>query len=199
VHEQITGVILAGGLARRMGGVDKGLMHVGERPLIEYVIDALAPQVATLLINANRHQPRYRHYGYPVIGDTHEGFCGPLAGILSALEHATAPWVLSAPCDAPLLPADYGARLWQAMERMDSQAAVVHDGGRIQPVFALLATSLADRLRTYLESGQRRTDTWLLQQSPAIVDMADCSEAFINLNEPADIRDFENRLAQRAS
>ncbi|MGA7982585.1 MAG: molybdenum cofactor guanylyltransferase MobA, partial [Chromatiaceae bacterium] len=105
-RETVTGVILAGGMARRMGGQDKGLVHFSGRPLIEWVIEALRPQVRALLINANRHREIYAAYGCPVVADDIDGFQGPLAGFASAMAAAATPWIVTAPCDGPFLARD---------------------------------------------------------------------------------------------
>ena len=116
MRDQITGLILAGGQARRMGGQDKGLIPLAGRPLIAWVIAALTPQVGRILISANRNQAAYAAFGHPVIGDEAvgaelAGFQGPLAGIAAAMTRMETPWLLTLPCDAPLAPADLAPRL----------------------------------------------------------------------------------------
>jgi molybdenum cofactor guanylyltransferase len=114
LRESVTGVVLAGGLGRRMGGEDKGLVELAGRAMVEYVLDALRPQVGPLLINANRNLDRYGAYGQPVIGDTLQGYLGPLAGVLSALQRLETDFLVTAPCDAPLIAPDLVARLYAA-------------------------------------------------------------------------------------
>jgi molybdenum cofactor guanylyltransferase len=112
----ITGVILAGGRGSRLGGVDKGLVPLHGRPLIEHVIDALRPQVGALLISANRNRDIYASYGYPVIADVMGDYDGPLAGMLSAMRAAGTAYILTTPCDAPSIPADLARRLAEALD-----------------------------------------------------------------------------------
>ena len=116
----VTGLVLAGGLGRRMSadgaGVDKGLALLGGRPMVAHVIDRLAPQVGTLLINANRNADRYAAFAHPVIPDAIEGYAGPLAGLHAGMRAAATPWIVTAPCDSPFLPEDLVARLWHARQ-----------------------------------------------------------------------------------
>lgn len=180
----VTGVILAGGRGRRLGGADKGLVQFADKPLIEYVIAALQPQVGCLVISANRNRDIYAAYGFPVIADTVGEYYGPLAGMLSALRAALTPYVLTAPCDAPALPADLAGRLSAALVRENAQACVVVCDGRMQPVFALLHRALADDLQKYLECGGRAAGAWMHAQHAATVDFSDQAPAFANINTP---------------
>jgi len=158
VAGQVTGVILAGGRATRMGGQDKGLISVNGRPMIRWVIDVLRPQVAEVLINANRNLDRYRALGCLVIDDGDREFRGPLAGIAAGMRAAAGEYVAFAPCDSPLVCSDLVGRLHAALLREGSRIAVAHDGERLQPVFALLERSLLDDLVRYLDSGERKID-----------------------------------------
>lgn len=185
----ITGVILAGGRGSRLGGVDKGLVRLLDRPLVEYVIDALRPQVAGLLISANRNQEIYESYGFPVIADATDDYDGPLAGILSALRAVTSPYVLIVPCDAPSLPSDLAARLAVALVREKAAASTVVLDGRLQPVFALLRCTLAGDLEQYMAHGGRGTGEWMLRHQAAQVDFSDAAEAFVNINTPQELQD----------
>ena len=143
----IIGIILAGGKARRLGGVDKGLVEVGGRPMIEWIIEALVPQVDALLINANRNEDRYRSYGFPVVADGLPDYQGPLAGFAAAMGELPADAaMLTVPCDSPLPPPDLAARLADALSTGDAELAVAHDGERLQPVYALVPVSLRDSL-----------------------------------------------------
>ncbi|MEW8500460.1 MAG: molybdenum cofactor guanylyltransferase MobA, partial [Candidatus Thiodiazotropha taylori] len=129
-----TAVILAGGRGSRMGGNDKGLILFDGKPLIEHVVNTIAPQVGRLLINANRNMVEYQRFGYPVIRDELSGYQGPLAGIYSALEQITTSNLITVPCDGPRLPKDLVARLASAREAAAADIAVAHDGKRLQPV-----------------------------------------------------------------
>ena len=178
----VTAVILAGGKGRRMDGRDKGLVKLADRALIEYVIDAIEPQVETILLNANRNQDKYAIYGYPVISDELAGFQGPLAGFLSALNNATTTHIVTLPCDGPLLPDDLVDRLISAWITDDAEIAVAHDGNRMQPVYALIPTSLSASLNVFLEEGGRKIDIWYEKHRIALADFSDCPETFRNIN-----------------
>lgn len=178
----ITGVVLAGGMARRMEGRDKGLVPFRGRPLVAHVVEALAPQVDELFVNANRNREAYAGLGYPVIGDDLAGYQGPLAGILSAMRRAGHDLLLVVPCDAPLLPADFVRRMKTALETAGAEIAVAFDGKRLQPVHALIARRLADDLEAYLKSGERKIDRWYDRHAVVKVDLSDRPETFINVN-----------------
>jgi molybdopterin-guanine dinucleotide biosynthesis protein A len=178
----ITGVILAGGRGSRLGGVDKGLVPLRGRPLVEYVIDALRPQTGNLLISANRNRDSYAAYGYPVIADVLGDYDGPLAGILSAMRAAGTTYILTAPCDAPSIPANLARRLAEALVRENAVAAAVSLQGQLQPVFALLHHSLADDLESRLKLGERGTGDWLRRHRAVPVDFSDAAGAFMNIN-----------------
>ena len=195
-HEDVTGVILAGGRATRMGGVDKGLVSVNGRPMIRWVIDVLRPQVADVLLNANRNLAQYREFGYPVIDDGDREFRGPLAGIASGLRAAQSPYVAFAPCDSPLVCGDLVTRLRAALELEKTRIAVAHDGARLQPVFALLERSLLDDLVRYLDDGGRKIDRWYAEHGYAQADFSDVADSFANINAPDEKRALEQQLGQ---
>ena len=197
-RDQVTGVVLAGGRATRMGGVDKGLVPINGRPMIAWVIDALRPQVAEVLINANRNHDRYGEFGCPVIDDGDSEFRGPLAGIASAMRVARTPWVAVVPCDSPLLDGELVARLHAAAVSSGSPVSAAHDGRRLQPVFALLARDLLDDLAGYLDDGERKIDRWYARHGFESVDCSDMAESFANINAPEDKRSLEAALAERA-
>lgn len=183
---EITAVILAGGRGRRMGGKDKGLVEVNNLPLIEHVLSAVSPQVGKLVINANRNIEEYRRYGYPVISDTLADYQGPLAGFASIMAVAESNYIVTIPCDSPLLPADLVQRLIQALDREDAELAVAHDGQRLQPVFALIQVKLLPSLLKFLHRGDRKIDLWYAQHKMAKADFSDIPETFLNINTPAD-------------
>lgn len=180
--EHITGVILAGGQATRMGGMDKGLIILNGRPLIAHVLAALRPQVATVLINANRNLDTYAELGCRVVADDQQGYPGPLAGLAATLGQAETPWVLTVPCDGPLVPADLGTRLYCALITSGADVATVRDSERVHPVYALVPTWLQASVRSYLAAGERRLLGWLQRQRLAIADFSDQNEYFINVN-----------------
>jgi molybdopterin-guanine dinucleotide biosynthesis protein A len=197
-RQDITGVVLAGGRATRWDGRDKGLIQVSGRPMISHVLDALAPQVGQVIINANRNLDEYRAFGLPVVTDASRDFLGPLAGIASGLAAARTEWVAITPCDSPLLAADCVERLVSACEDdASTDIAVAHDGERIQPVFALIRRGLLEDLDAYLESGGRKIDRWYGQQRMQLVDFSDKLDNFLNINRREDRDMLEARMKQR--
>lgn len=186
--QDVTAVILAGGKGRRMDGKDKGLVELANRPLIEYVITAIKPQVGSIILNANRNQQQYAVYGYPVITDALDDFQGPLAGFYSAMKNVSSSHIVTLPCDGPLLPGDLVARLITALNADDAEIAVAHDGERMQPVYSLIPVSLMSSLIAFLDSGERKIDLWYKQHRVALADFSDCPETFRNINT-ADQRD----------
>ena len=190
----ITGVVLAGGRGRRMGGEDKGLVTLAGEPMAAHVVHRLRPQVAALLISANRNQERYAALGCPVVPDLLTNYQGPLAGIASALQVATTPFVMCVPCDSPLIGTDIVARMADAMTRADADIVVAHDGEREHPVFLLLKRTLLPSLREFLEKGERKIDRWFAEHRVARADFSDCADAFVNVNDPEEHRAVEARL-----
>jgi molybdopterin-guanine dinucleotide biosynthesis protein A len=184
--EDITGVILAGGRGRRLGGLDKGLIQIGSHRLIERVLESLEPQVATLMISANRNRERYEQYGVPVVADSMPHHQGPLVGILSAMRAARTNWIVSVPCDGPLLPLDLVERLVHALSNDQGEIAIAVVGERLQPVYSLQPVALADGLQSFLDSGERRASDWAIRHRLCLADFADQPLAFANLNTPED-------------
>jgi molybdopterin-guanine dinucleotide biosynthesis protein A len=193
-RESMTGVVLAGGLARRMGGEDKGLVPLAGRPMVAHVLDALRPQVGPIVINANRNHERYAAFGHPVIADVVGGFLGPLAGVLTALQQCGTEFLVTVPCDAPLVAPDLVERLFSACTAAGADLAVASDGERRQPVFLLLRATLAPSLEAYLAGGDRKVDLWLRQLRVAETDLSDEPDTFVNVNDPADRQRLEARL-----
>jgi len=183
----VTGLLLAGGRARRMGGNDKGLLALNERPLAAWGLERLAPQVDELLISANRNQAQYEELGAAVISDSIDGFVGPLAGFVAGLQQAKNQWVVTAPCDSPFLAEDYVARMIATMSEQCVDAVVAHDGNRLQPVFSLINCRLQEGLFQFLESGQRKIDLWLDQTKWCVTDFSDCPDMFLNANTPEEL------------
>jgi len=189
----ITGVILAGGLGRRMGGVDKGLQLLNGKALVRHVAERLAPQVGSLAINANRSIADYAALGYPVLADELPDFAGPLAGLHAALGAAATPLVLTAPCDSPYLPLDLAGRLHDALVAVGAELAIARADGRLHPVFCLCRTTLRDPLAAYLVGGGRRVAQWCADQGAVIVDFDDQPRAFDNFNTLQDLADKPTR------
>lgn len=195
-RQDITGVVLAGGRARRMGGADKGLVEVNGEAMIVHALRGLAPQVGSLLINANRNQERYAALGNcRVIPDADGDYAGPLAGMASAMQHATTRYILTVPCDSPFLTPSLGERLFAALRTDDGEISVAHDGARMQPVFALLDCALRESIVDYLSSGGRKIDAWYAERRLALADLADHPDMFLNINTPQDRDTLEQRLA----
>ncbi|ART79090.1 molybdenum cofactor guanylyltransferase MobA [Oceanisphaera avium] len=185
----ITAVILAGGEGRRMQGADKGLLLLGQRPLVAHLLERLTPQVSQVLINANRNLERYQAYA-PVFKDANTDFAGPLAGMEAGLRHAAHDWVLFIPCDSPLIPNDLAARMASAITDIN-QIAVVHDGEQLHAATALIHTSLLPSLQHYLDQGERKLRLWYAQHQLIPVDFSDTPSAFTNLNTPASLKALE--------
>ncbi len=179
---KVTGVILAGGLARRMNGQDKGLIQFRGKPLIHYAIVAIRPLVKQVFINANRHLDQYQQFGYPVITDQTNTFDGPLAGVLTALEECQTEVLLVMPCDSPLIESSHLERLLTMREDNQAEIAVAFDGTRLHPVFLALSANLRTSLKQFLASGERKIDKWLDLHQTIKVDFGDNPEIFVNIN-----------------
>src|SRR5512139_811209 len=156
--EGVTGIVLAGGQGRRMGGVDKGLQALRGRPMIAAVLERLAPQVDEILINANQNLEAYARFGHRVVPDAIGGFAGPLAGLHAGLGAARHELVATVPCDSPFLPADLIARLKNALKQND--LAVAKTGEQPHPVFSLVRVAVREHLSKFLASGGRKIDAW---------------------------------------
>ncbi len=178
----VTGLVLAGGQGRRMGGVDKGLVELDGKPLVAHVIARLVPQVGALVISANQNHDRYASFGYPVVADDVPGYAGPLAGLHAGLARAVTPYVATAPCDSPFLPPDLVVRLAEGMARSKAQVAVAQTHGQPHPVFALVDRSVLPHLASFLEGGGRKVDAWHATLAVATVRFDDCADAFRNIN-----------------
>lgn len=197
-HTSITGVILAGGLARRMNHHDKGLVLFQNAPLISYTIAAISPVVDALLINANRNHEIYKQFGFPVIADEIAGFQGALAGILTAISHTDSEILLTIPCDSPLVKSKHLQKLVTALESSTAEIAVAFDGERLHPVFLALKTSLKENLAHYLNSGERKIESWIKQHNFVTVDFSDEPDIFLNLNTLSELSDLEKRVAVKS-
>ena len=174
-----------------MGGVDKGLKLLRGRPMVQWVIERLEPQVDELLINANQNLEEYGRFGYRVIPDEIGGFAGPLAGLQRGLSEARHQLVASAPCDSPFLPHDLLARLHDALSRDCKELAVARTGDQPHPVFCLCRRSVLDSLNAFLEAGGRKIDAWYGRLDVVEVPFDDQAEAFSNINTPGELESFE--------
>jgi molybdenum cofactor guanylyltransferase len=186
-NTDITVVILAGGKGRRMGGKDKGLVNYQSQPLIAHVLEAISKQAAKIVINANRNRDAYAVYGYPVVEDSLSDFQGPLAGFLACMASVSSDYILTMPCDGPLIAPDYLQRMLQAMQSTSCDIAIATDGERMQPVYALIPVELKDSLQKYLSAGDRKIDLWYKQHQIELVDFSDQKIMFTNINSPADL------------
>ena len=195
-REDITGVVLAGGMGRRMSadgtGLDKGLEPLRGREMVAHVIERFEPQVGRLIINANRNSDRYAAFGFSVVADSIGGFAGPLAGVEAALAHCQSRYLATTPCDTPFIPLDLVARLARAIERERVSLAVASAGGHPQPVFMLIETSLLPGLRSFLATGRRKIDAWYAGFAVVEVDFDD-ERAFSNINTPDELSRHEAR------
>jgi molybdopterin-guanine dinucleotide biosynthesis protein A len=205
--EAVAGVLLAGGLSRRMGGGDKSLRELGGRPILDHVLERVQPQVGALLLNANGAAERFAGYGLPVLPDSVAGFAGPLAGVLTGMEWAarTAPaccWLASFACDAPFLPSDLVSTMLTACAASGADLACAKSRGRAHPVFGLWRLELRDNLRrAVVEEEVRKVDRWTSRHRLIEVDFPDLTTAvgpldpFFNTNRPEDLAEAERYLA----
>jgi molybdopterin-guanine dinucleotide biosynthesis protein A len=176
----VSGIVLAGGLGRRMGGVDKGLQPLHGEPMIAHVLARLAPQVDDIVINANQNLERYGAFGHRVVSDRIGGFAGPLAGVHAGLGAIAHPLAVTVPCDSPFLPADLVARLRAQLGGND--LAVAKTGAQAHPVFALVRRSVAENLQAFLAAGGRKIDAWYAALKVVEVGFDDEAGAFRNIN-----------------
>jgi molybdenum cofactor guanylyltransferase len=190
----ISGVILAGGRATRMNGVDKGLVLLQNKPLITHVIERLKPQVDEIFINANREIANYQSFGYPVLQDENPNFLGPLAGFSLGLQHAKHDYVLTVPCDSPLLPLNLVERFLNGAAAGRADIAIASSDGDTHPVFCLMKKSVLPSLTAFLEQGERKVSAWQKSQKYVEVDFSDNSDGFINLNTFDDLKALELKL-----
>ena len=178
----VSGIVLAGGQGRRMGGVDKGLQLLRDRPMVAHVLARLAPQVSEVLINANQNLEAYAKFGHRVVPDAIGGFAGPLAGLHAGLAAASEPLAVTVPCDSPFLPLDLVARLRHALEKNSADLAVAKTGTQPHPVFSLVRRSVLAHLGRFLAGGGRNIDAWYATLKVVEVAFDDEAEAFANIN-----------------
>jgi molybdenum cofactor guanylyltransferase len=197
------GVLLAGGLARRMGGGDKPLRLIAGRPLLDHVIERLRPQVAGLVLNANGDPARFASYGLPVVADSVPDYAGPLAGVLAGLDWTAAnrphcAMIVSVATDAPFIPTDLVARMAKAIEAEGADLACAASGDQTHPVIGLWPVRLREDLRRALvEEGLRKVDVWTARYKLAVVPFADRPiDPFFNANRPEDLERAAALLAE---
>lgn len=207
--KSLSAVVLAGGLARRMGGVDKGLVQLAGKPMVQWALERVYPQVDHVVVNANRNMETYSvlgdafdaEAGITVISDTYEGHPGPLAGLLAALQHFdkaanSETRVFMCPCDSPFLPHNMVERMSHAMDQNQARVAVAHDGTRQQPVFLMVDSACQTSLTEFLASGERKIDRWFSNERLVEVDFSDNPEAFLNINTEEERLRVERDLEQ---
>ena len=200
----ISAIILSGGRATRMNGVDKGLVLLLQKPLIAHAIERLKLQAGEILINANREIEQYEAFGLPVLKeishqDENVEFIGPLAGFKLGLQHAKHDYVLTVSCDSPLLPLDLADRLLHSLVLTKSEIAVASSDGNTHPVFCLMKKSVLPSLTEYLANGERKVSTWQKSQQYVEVDFSDCYEVFTNLNTLEDLKTLELKMKDTLS
>jgi molybdopterin-guanine dinucleotide biosynthesis protein A len=206
---QVTGVLLAGGQSRRMGGGDKGLLELAGRPMLGHVICRLRAQVGAIVINANGDASRFAAFGLPAVPDTVAGFVGPLAGVLagmrwSAVNAPDARWIVTAAGDAPLLPGDLVARLMAAVEGRPGSIALAQSHGELHPVIGLWPVALADDLEEQLRGGVRKVLHWTDRHGTVPVPFAPARvcgidiDPFFNANTPQELDQLRAMLAKCA-
>jgi molybdenum cofactor guanylyltransferase len=183
-------------MGRRMDSRDKGLVPFRGKPMVQHAIDRLAPQVNSLIVNANRNVETYASFGHPVVSDDISGFAGPLAGLHAGMRTCAdasrdantqnSEWIVTVPCDSPMLPLDLVQRLFDAAQNESAEIAVAVTDEGAQPVFALYKLSLLENLETFLNAGERKIDKWTAQHCAANVPFEDAS-AFANINTSAEL------------
>jgi len=182
ICEEISGVILAGGLARRMGGIEKALVEFQGETLLSHVIKRVQPQVKTLYLNVNKKLEQYQKFNLPILEDEKKGFLGPLAGILTAFNKIETHYLLVVPCDAPFVSLNLTEKFFKEIQYQNALGAVVHDGEILQPTFLLLHKQLRNDLEIYLNNGQRSIELWLERHFIAKVDFSSQLHDFISFN-----------------
>ena len=191
---QIASLILAGGRSSRMDGKDKGLLPLNNRPMIAHVINRLKPQVSQIVISANRHIEQYQKFGYDVLLDDYDDFRGPLAGMARGLSHINSDYLLTVPCDGPLLPLDLAERMLHFAHENQAQAILAFDGKYRQPTYNLIHKTLLSELNHSLKNNEHKLGKWLMDHGALNLDFSDQPSAFINVNTPSDLEQISKIL-----
>ena len=184
---RVVGVVLAGGRALRLGGVDKGLLVYAGQPLVSYACQALLAVTDTVVINANRNLALYAQLGFEVLPDADTSFCGPLAGVLAAMRQCKAELLLVLPCDLPLVTSQHVQRLLSTYIATGAEAVVAFDGQHLQPAVMAISTRVQGRLQAYLAAGERKLTHFLKQLTMVTVDFSATPAMFTNINTPEDL------------
>lgn len=191
-------VILAGGLARRMSGADKGLIQIAGKSMVAHVLQTVQPQADVVVINANRNKALYGSCGVPVVADTHDGHLGPLAGLSAALTALDTELVFMCPCDSPFVASELIARLAMACSDTGVDVAVAADDERLQPVFCVVKRHVHESLDAYLASGERKIDHWYATQQMQVIDCGDLDGSFRNINTEDERRAADMEMLAQA-
>jgi len=184
----LTVVILAGGRGSRLGGQDKGLLEWQGKPFIEHILQSIAPVAKNIMINANRNAEVYQQYGYPVISDDIDDYAGPLAGMLAALRSAKTEYVMTVPCDAPSTTPAMIDQFCDVHEKQHQKLYVAGTDDGLQPVYAMIHTSLIENLAQYLADGHRKTQGWLKDNDAVVIHFDQQVTSFLNINTEDEFR-----------
>ena len=195
LRSEVTAIVLAGDMGRRIDGVDEGLVELAGRAMVSYVIETLRSQVDHVVVNANRNLDQYEKFPVTVVADSIQGYQGPLAGVEAGLAAAKTPWVFTCPCDSPMQSPELLPHMWNEISNSDAQIGVAFDGERTHPVFLLLKRELLDSLRDYLQSGNRKIDRWFEQHKLMTIDCSDYASSFMNVNTEEERINAEQQLA----
>ncbi|MBT4836026.1 MAG: molybdenum cofactor guanylyltransferase [Methylococcales bacterium] len=187
--DNISGVILAGGQARRMNHQNKSLLKINNKSMIEHVIVAIQPQVGKLYLNINTDFNSFHQMNLSIITDDQSEKLGPLAGINAVLSRIDTDYLVTVPCDSPMITSDLVNRLFKSMK--DNRPCIAHDGLRAQPLFSLISKQSLHSLSEYIASGQRKAITWFKNNQVKYVDFSDKQDSFINANTPDDLQKLE--------
>lgn len=185
---QISALILAGGRSSRMEGQDKGLIKLLNRPMISYVIERLTAQVGQILISANRHIEDYQQFGYEVLTDDYDDYRGPIAGMARGLTQSNSNYLLTVPCDGPLLPLDIASRMLDFAVQNKAPAVLVFDGQYKQPTYNLIHKDLLNALNQSLANNEHKLGKWLMDNGALKLDFSDQKSAFLNVNTLEDLK-----------
>jgi molybdopterin molybdotransferase len=199
INDKITGLILAGGQGRRMGGVDKGLQIFRGKRLIDHVYERLAPQVGGIIVNANQNHDAYKTFGVRVVSDAIGNFAGPLAGLHAGLSVSRRPYLASVPCDSPFLPEDLVERLMARLNESGADLAVAKTGIQPHPVFCLVRRNVLEHLTNFLKGGGRKIDAWYASLDVVEVNFDDRAEAFSNINTREELANLEDVTTEAGS
>jgi molybdopterin-guanine dinucleotide biosynthesis protein A len=186
-RSMVTGAAIAGGQGRRMGDRDKGLVEYRGLLLVSHAVAALSQVAETVVINANRNLEAYGRLGCRVVADETNDFQGPLAGILAAMKVAKTPYLVTLPCDVPLVDGAMLTRLLETMTEQSAEICVAHDGKRLHPLVMAVECRLASSVQAFLASGERKVQAWFGLHRWVAVDFTDCPERFANVNTLDDL------------